>query len=98
MSIALIGCGGRGIIVTRGLNENGAHVTCLCDLHQERLETTAKEIVGTQGGKPITVKLMRQVFDSKDVDAVAEQFIGDAEANKLVKRKGRGKYQIPEQV
>jgi hypothetical protein len=31
-------------------------------------------------------------------DAATEQFVGDAEANKLVKRKGRGKYEIPEQV
>ncbi|MHC4167058.1 MAG: Gfo/Idh/MocA family protein [Planctomycetota bacterium] len=70
VNLALIGCGGRGRIVTRGLIENGAQVTYLCDLHEERLETTAKEIAGIQSRRPKTVKLMRQVFDSKDVDAV----------------------------
>ncbi len=70
VNIALIGCGGRGRIVTRGLIEHGAQVTYLCDLHEERLETTAKEIAGIQGSRPKKVKQMRQVFDSKDVDAV----------------------------
>ena len=31
-------------------------------------------------------------------DAATEQFVGNNEANKLVKRKGRGKYQIPDRV
>jgi predicted dehydrogenase len=70
VNIALIGCGGRGRIVTRGLIEHGAQVTYVCDLHEERLETTATEIAGIQGYKPKKAKEMRQVFDSKDVDAV----------------------------
>ena len=70
VNIALIGCGGRGRIVTRGLIEHGAQVTYICDLHEERLETTAKEIDGIQGRRPKKAKQMRQVLDSNDVDAV----------------------------
>jgi len=70
VNLALIGCGGRGRIVTRGLIEHGAQVTYICDLHEERLETTAKEIDGIQGRRPKKARRMRQVLDSKDVDAV----------------------------
>jgi len=70
VNIALIGCGGRGRIVTRGLIEHGAQVTYICDLHEERLETTAKEIEGIQGRRPKKARQIRQVLDSKDVDAV----------------------------
>lgn len=70
VNIALIGCGGRGRMVTRGLIENGAELTYVCDLHEERLETAAKEMAEVQGRRPKKAKQMRQVFDSKDVDAV----------------------------
>lgn len=70
VNIALIGCGGRGRIVTRGLIDCGADVTYVCDLHEERLETAAKEIAGIQGRRPKKTKEMRQVFDARDVDAV----------------------------
>jgi len=70
VNIALIGCGGRGRIVTRGLIEHGAQVTYICDLHEERLETTAKEINGIQGRRPKKTKQIRHILDSKNVDAV----------------------------
>ncbi|MBN2138851.1 MAG: Gfo/Idh/MocA family oxidoreductase [Sedimentisphaerales bacterium] len=68
--IALIGCGGRGRIVARGLIENGAEIACLCDLHEGRLRSTADEIDQAQGRKPKTTKRMGEVLDSNDVDAV----------------------------
>ena len=70
VNIALIGCGGRGRIVTRGLIEHGAELTYLCDLHEERLETAAKFLAQVQDRKPKKTKKMREVFDAKDVDAV----------------------------
>ena len=70
VNIALIGCGGRGRYVTRGLIEQGAEVTYLCDLHPGRIEETAKFLADVQDRKPQTVKDMRQVFEAKDVDAV----------------------------
>ena len=70
VNVALIGCGGRGRMVTRGLIENGAELTYVCDLHEERLETAAREMAKVQGRKPKKAKDMREVFDSKDVDAV----------------------------
>jgi predicted dehydrogenase len=70
VNIALIGCGGRGRIVTRGLIEHGAEVVYVCDLHEERLETTAAEIAGIQGRKPKKAREMQQVLNAKEVDAV----------------------------
>lgn len=68
--IALLGCGGRGRIVTRGLIENGAELTYVCDLHEGRLGSTAEEMGKLQGREPKKAKALRQVLDSKDVDAV----------------------------
>jgi len=50
--------------------EQGAEATYLCDLHEGRLEKAAKFIAEVQDHKPKLVKDMREVFDSKDVDAV----------------------------
>ncbi len=70
VNIALIGCGGRGRLVTQGLLECGAEISYVCDLHEERLETAAQKVANQQGRRPKAVKEMRQVFDSKDVDGV----------------------------
>lgn len=70
VNIALIGCGGRGRYVARGMTEYGADVTHLCDLHEGRLEKAATFIAEVQDRKPKLVKDMQEVFDSKDVDAV----------------------------
>ena len=62
--------GGRGRIVTRGLIENGAELAYVCDLHQGRLDLTAREMGKVQGREPKKAREMRQVLDAKDVDAV----------------------------
>jgi len=70
INIALIGCGGRGRYVMYGLAEQGARVTCLCDLLDSRLDDGAKFLAKVQDAKARPVKDMQQVFDSEDVDAV----------------------------
>lgn len=70
INIALIGCGGRGNFVARGLIEKGACVTDLCDVQPDRLEESWKFLSDVQNTKPRLVKDMKEVFDSKDVDAV----------------------------
>jgi len=68
--IALIGCGGRGRMVARGMIENGAEIAYVCDLHEGRLGSAAEQFGQAQGRKPKTAKTIAQVLDSKDVDAV----------------------------
>jgi len=70
VNVAMVGCGGRGRYVTRGLIENGATLTCLCDLHEGRLNESWRFLSNVQKAKPRLVKDMRRVFDAKDVDAV----------------------------
>ena len=71
VNIALIGCGGRGSYVARGLAEHGGEVTWLCDLHEGRLDEVGKFVAEAQGGRiPKKSKEMREVLDAKDVDAV----------------------------
>jgi len=68
--IALIGCGGRGRMVARGMIENGAEIAYVCDLHEARLGSAAEQFGQAQGRKPKTAKTITKVLDSKDVDAV----------------------------
>jgi len=68
--IALVGCGGRGRYVARGMMELGARLTYLCDVHPERLVSTGRFLGEVQKDKPRTTKDLREVMDSKDVDAV----------------------------
>ena len=70
VNIALIGCGGRGRYVARGMAELGARVVYLCDLHPGQIDETAKFISKVQAEKPKTTKLMQKVFEDKSVDAV----------------------------
>ncbi|MHC4503008.1 MAG: Gfo/Idh/MocA family protein [Planctomycetota bacterium] len=70
VNVAMVGCGGRGRYVTRGLIENGATLTYLCDLHEGRLNDSWRFLSKVQKTKPKLVKDMRRVFDAKDVDAV----------------------------
>lgn len=70
VNLALIGCGGRGKIVTRGLIDQGAEIIYVCDLHEDRLETAAQLLGELQGRRPKTTKEMGEVFSSRDVDAV----------------------------
>lgn len=68
--IALVGCGGRGRYVSRGLIEQGAELTHLCDLHDGRLDKAEQFLGEVQAKKPNRVKDMRRVFETKEVDAV----------------------------
>jgi predicted dehydrogenase len=70
INFALIGCGGRGRFVARGLIEQGATLTYLCDLHTERLNETASFLTEVQSKIPKFVKDMEAAYDAKDVDAV----------------------------
>ncbi len=70
VNMAIIGCGGRGPQVARGLIEHGARFTHVCDLHPERLDQGASTLGELQGFKPKKVKEIRQALDSDEVDAV----------------------------
>ena len=70
INVAMVGCGGRGSFVIRGLIEAGAHVTHLCDLNPQRLAKCAGFLADAQKDPPKTVKDMQVVFDAKDVHAV----------------------------
>ncbi|UCG46362.1 MAG: Gfo/Idh/MocA family oxidoreductase [Phycisphaerales bacterium] len=70
VNFALIGCGGRGRMVTRNFLQCGARLAYVCDLHDERRRQTLEEMAEVQGRKPKEARSIRQVLDSKDVDAV----------------------------
>jgi len=70
VQFALLGCGGRGSFVARGLIEQGGDCVALCDLHDERLNQTAEFLSAVQEKKPALVKQMQQLFDNKDIDAI----------------------------
>ena len=70
VSVALIGCGGRGKLVTRHFIDQGAAITYVCDLHEERLEEAAGLVAELQGRRPKKTKDMHEVFDAKGIDAV----------------------------
>jgi len=68
--IALVGCGGRGMYVMRGMIEKGAELVCLCDLRDDRLQKAWEFLSEVQKNKPGWSRDMREVFDAKDIDAV----------------------------
>ena len=70
INVALIGCGGRGKIVMRGFIEEGTHLTTLCDLNPERIQSAWHFLQQVQKTKPAFTKSLKEVMDSKDVDAV----------------------------
>lgn len=70
INLALIGCGGRGRFVARGLAEHGGTLACLCDLRDDRLDVAAQFVGEVQRAAPRREKEMRRVFDAKDIDAV----------------------------
>ncbi len=70
INIAMIGCGGRGRFVTRGMLEKGARLACLCDLHPNRLGAAWKFVSAVQKEKPKLVGDMKRVLDDKAIDAV----------------------------
>ena len=69
VNMAMIGCGGRGKVVVRGLIEEGANISYVCDVHQDRLDGAVELIANIQGRKPRATKDMRYIFDDTGVDA-----------------------------
>jgi predicted dehydrogenase len=70
INLAMIGCGGRGRYVMRGLMEEGANLVELCDLRQDRLDQTWKFLSEVQQKQPRFSKDMRKTLASKDIDGV----------------------------
>jgi predicted dehydrogenase len=70
VQFALIGCGGRGSFVARGLIEHGGECVALCDLRDDRLDEAAEFLSAVQNKKPKFNKEMRLAFEDKNVDAV----------------------------
>jgi predicted dehydrogenase len=68
LSVALIGCGGRGMYLQEVFNGlDDVDVTYVCDADKGRLATAATRV---NGGQARPVKDMRTVLDDKNVDAV----------------------------
>jgi predicted dehydrogenase len=74
LNIALIGCGGRGSYVARGLAAAGAQLVGLCDLAAERRDSVGQFLERfAPGYDPARVKKvdrMERVLDDPEVDAV----------------------------
>lgn len=68
--LAMIGCGGRGSYVMRGLAEAGGQIVTLCDLRQNRLDSCTKFLAEVQKDAPTQTKEMQKVFDDKNIDAI----------------------------
>lgn len=69
--LALIGSGGRGQYVARGLAEvPGVEFKYVCDLEESRAAAAAKRLGEIQKVVPRTTKDMRTVFDDRDVHGV----------------------------
>jgi len=70
LRFALLGCGGRGRYVARGMIEQGATCATLCDLHAGRRASTADFLAGVQAAAPTQCMDMQQVFEDGAVDFV----------------------------
>jgi predicted dehydrogenase len=70
VNIALIGCGGRGRYVARGMVEQGARLAYLCDVHPGRSASTGEFVAGVQKEKPKVTRDLNEVLASDSVDAV----------------------------
>jgi predicted dehydrogenase len=69
--LALIGAGGRGTHVIRGLTSLvNVETKYVCDLEASRAANAAHVLASIQGKPPRTTQEMREVFDDKDVDGV----------------------------
>lgn len=62
----VIGTGGRGTAVMRGVLEHG-HVAALCDVHADRLNNA---VAVAARDTPATFRDYRQLLDRKDIEAV----------------------------
>jgi predicted dehydrogenase len=74
LNVALIGCGGRGSYVIRGIAAADGRIVCLCDLNPERRDSVHQFLTRhAPGYEPSKVKKaseMRKVFADPDIDAV----------------------------
>jgi len=70
VTMALIGCGGRGRGVMAGMVKNGAQVAYVCDVNDRARAAAAKQFGDMQGRAPKQEIEMRKVFEDKSVDAV----------------------------
>jgi predicted dehydrogenase len=69
--LALIGAGGRGRHVIEGLAAvPGVEIKYVCDLEEARAAAAAKSLAQIQKVSPKTTRVMREVFDDKDVHGV----------------------------
>jgi predicted dehydrogenase len=71
VKLAIVGCGGRGRYVARGLVEQGARLTHVCDVNSEKMDELVKFVSDVQDEKPKKIKDMRTVLEDNNVDAVA---------------------------
>jgi len=74
LRVALIGCGGRGSYVARGIAAAGAQIVSLCDLSEERRDGVnqflERHAPGHAVGQVTKVSRMERVFEDPSVDAV----------------------------
>ena len=69
--LALIGAGGRGRHVMKGITSLGnVETRYVCDLEESRAAGAAKELQEIQGSVPKTTQEMRRVLDDKEVHGV----------------------------
>lgn len=72
--VALLGCGGRGTYVARGMAAAGARVTTLCDLSAERIDSVAKFLErfapDTRASSLKRTAELREVLDDPSINAV----------------------------
>ena len=81
VQVALIGCGGRGSYVARGMIEEGADITYLCDVHPGRVASTAQFLSEAQDRAPQRTGNMAEVFDPVEWKAFLRQQIGGPHAD-----------------
>lgn len=71
LSIAAVGCGGRGRAHVKLLaGRNDVRIPFVCDPDQTRAEQAAAEIEQLTGTKPAVVRDIRRVLDDSSVDAI----------------------------
>src|SRR5207253_3903413 len=70
--IGIIGCNGRGMAHIAGyLAETNAEIAYICDVDSRAIERGIAAVAKKQPRKPKGIKDMRQMLESKDLDAVS---------------------------
>lgn len=70
VQVALIGCGGRGRLLARGMIDEGADIAALCDLHDGRRAEVADFLADAQTRKPKMYRRIEETLADKEIDAV----------------------------